>query len=84
MIECLLTEHQLRDMLIECRSSVKFDLNQMELAAMKSGISEWARSATDNEANRLRLLLDRIDAMMEAETERVNFAAGFDVMRGCK
>lgn len=62
--ETLLTPDQMQQMIIECRSSVKFDLNQMELLAMKPGLSETSRRVCDFEAGRLRLLLDRINALV--------------------
>lgn len=63
--ETLLTAHQMQDMLIECRSSVKFDLNQMEMLAIKPAASKTTQAIADSEANRLRLLLDRIDAIAD-------------------
>ena len=59
----ILTEHQMRDMLIACRSSVKFDMNQMELTALKPSLSAVSRDVADKEAQRLSLLLGRIDAL---------------------
>ena len=70
MSDPILTEHQMLEMIYQCRSSVKFDLNQMELTAMMPGISKFSQNAADAEANRLRLLLDRINALMAADRER--------------
>jgi hypothetical protein len=63
----ILTEHEMRDMLIACRSSVKFDMNQMELTALKPSLSAVSRDVADKEAQRLALLLGRIDALAGTE-----------------
>ena len=65
MKDTVLTAHQMQSMLMECRGSVKFDLNQMEMLAMKASTSKTTQAIADSEANRLRLLLDRIDAIAD-------------------
>lgn len=67
MSKTILTAHQMQAMLMECRSSVKFDLNQMEMLAMKPAISKTTQAVADSEANRLRLLLDRLNAIADCE-----------------
>ena len=65
MRDTVLTPHQMQQMLMECRSSVKFDLNQMEMLALKPAVSKTVQAVADAEANRLRLLLDRIEAIAD-------------------
>ncbi len=55
---------QLRALLCECRSSVKFDLTHYAKAGRSYGNGNLGAEA-DSEANRLHGLLDKIDATLK-------------------
>lgn len=67
--ECVAEIHGLQALVIECRSSVKFDLTHYEKMARAYGNigreGEQIAASSEAEAQRLHALLEKIDALAQ-------------------